>query len=346
MVASSFAAVSSVYADHEEEASPVTRQVMSFADLNGWQSDDLGAALSVFSNTCIDMKAADWAAVCALARSGQVGEPKAFFELFFRPVLVSNDVEPLFTGYYEPELPGSRYPTPRFKYPVYRKPPEVTSGTLWFDRRQIMTTDVAKNRGLEIAWVEDPVDLHFLQIQGSGRLRLQNGQTVRLGYGGSNGRPYRSLGNELVRRGIYDPSQVSAPVIRNWVRRNPIPGMDLLYHNTNYVFFRELPKLDNNSGPLGAMNRSITPMRSVAIDPDYVPLGAPVWLEKDGPGVLQRLMIAQDTGSAVNGPQRADIFFGTGDAAGRAAGRLRDTGRMVVLMPIQRAYAIATEGQS
>ncbi len=193
-------------------------------------------------------------------------------------------------------------------------------------------------RGLEIAWVDDPVDVFFLQIQGSGRIRLTDGSVIRVGYAGANGHEYRSIGQELVRRGVFQPHQVSAQVISNWVKSNPVEGEDLLRHNPSFVFFRVVRKVPAERGPLGAMNRSVTEMRTVAVDPAYVPLGAPVWVEKRGRRAFNRLMIAQDTGSAIKGAQRADIFFGTGDKAGRRAGQVRDPGRMVVLMPIQEAY--------
>ena len=166
---------------------------------------------------------------------------------------------------------------------------------------------------------------------------------MRVGYGGKNGHDYRSIGQELVRRGVYNKHQVSAQVIKNWVRRNPIDGAELLRHNPSFVFFRIVTTLSAEQGPAGAMNRSITAGRSIAVDPKYTPLGAPVWIEKGGNGPINRLMIAQDTGSAIKGPQRADIFFGSGDQAGREAGRLRDPGRLVVLLPIQRAYAMLPE---
>ena len=187
------------------------------------------------------------------------------------------------------------------------------------------------------------MELFFLQIQGSGRIRLPDGDVIRVGYGGSNGHTYRSVGRELVRRGVYEPHQVSAEVIKNWVRRNPEEGRDLLHHNPSYVFFRRIDEVPSEDGPLGAMNRSVTKGRSIAVDPAYTPLGAPVWVEKKGASPLHRLMVAQDTGSAITGPQRGDIFFGTGAVAGRAAGRLRDGGRMAVLLPIQRAYAMRPE---
>jgi len=315
--------------------------ILTFADLDGWAEDDHATALRVFNDTCPDMKDVDWRSLCALAQNSP--GPREFFELFFRPVLISEGRGALFTGYFEPELNGSRRQTGRYRYPVYREPPESRATSVWLPRRDIQTTDVMKNRGLEIAWVDDPVELFFLQIQGSGRIRLTDGSTIRVGYGGSNGHEYRSIGAELVRRGIYDIHQVSAEVIKNWVRRNPAAGADLLMHNPSYVFFRKIDDLRADRGPRGAMNRSITTGRSVAVDPKFVPLGAPVWIEKDGADPMRRLMIAQDTGSAIKGAQRADLFMGTGDEAGRAAGRMKDPGRMLVLMPIQRAYALAPD---
>ena len=311
-------------------------KVLSFQDLEGWEKDDHASALKVFLNTCMDMDQVDYAALCAVAET--IENPRAFFELFFRPVLIEEaGKEALFTGYFEPELDGSLTPTARYRFPVYTKPREAKGQ--WLTREQIETGETMKGRGLEIAWVDDPVELFFLQIQGSGRIRLPSGAHLRVGYGGNNGHKYRSIGQELIRRGIYKSHQVSAQVIQNWVRRNPIDGTALLRHNPSYVFFRKVTRVSPEKGPLGAMNRSITALRSVAVDPKYTLLGAPVWVEKDGAGPMRRLMIAQDTGSAIKGAQRADIFFGTGDTAGKAAGRLRDPGRMYVLMPIQRAYA-------
>ncbi|MCE8539016.1 murein transglycosylase A [Ruegeria pomeroyi] len=325
-------------------AAEITHTVLSFDQLDGWVEDDHAAALSTFLNTCDQFNDPDWRSLCAMAREATPETARGFFELLFRPVLIEDGQDALFTGYFEPELEGARFPSSRYRYPVYKMPPEARASNPWLDRRQILTSGVMDNRGLEIAWVDDPVELFFLQIQGSGRIRLPDGQTLRLGYGGANGHPYRSIGVELVRRGIYSAHQVSAQVIKNWVRRNPEAGTELLYHNPSYVFFRELKHLPSDQGPVGAMNRSVTPLRSIAVDPAYTPLGAPVWVEKNGAGLMRRLMIAQDTGSAIKGAQRADIFFGTGDAAGQAAGTLRDPGRMVVLLPIQRAYALLPDG--
>ncbi|MEX0348319.1 MAG: murein transglycosylase A [Paracoccaceae bacterium] len=321
-----------------------THTVLDFDSLDGWAADDHSAALSVFLNTCGDLNDPDWRTLCALGREQGAAGARSFFELFFRPVLIEDGANPLFTGYFEPELNGARGPGGPYKYPVYKMPPEARGVSQWLHRRDILTSGVMEGRGLEIAWVDDPVELFFLQIQGSGRIRMPDGGTVRVGYGGANGHSYRSVGRELVRQGIFAAHQVSAEVIKRWVRSNPAAGTELLFHNPSYVFFRELKRLPAGVGPLGAMNRSVTAMRSVAVDPGFVPLGAPVWLEKDGADPIRRLMIAQDTGSAIKGAQRADIFFGTGDKAGRAAGKLKDPGRLVVLLPIQRAYALAPDG--
>ena len=311
-----------------------TYQLLQFGDLNGWADDDHQAALDVFLSTCGDMRDPAWTAICDVARQGQ--DARGFFERFFTPVLIDDGQKPLFTGYYEPELRGSMTRGGPYQYPLYRLPDN--SGE--FSRREIEETNAFEGRGLEIVWINDPVDVFFLQVQGSGRVSLDTGGGIRVGYGGANGRDYSSIGLELVRRGVFQSHQVSADVIRNWIRNNGEEGRQLLWANDSYVFFREINEVPAHIGPLGAMNRSVTTMRTVAIDPAFVPLGAPVWIEKNGANPLSRLMVAQDTGSAIKGSQRADIFFGTGDVAGRDAGRIRDDGRLVILMPIQSAYAL------
>jgi len=311
-----------------------TYQLLEFDDLDGWADDDHQAAFDVFLSTCGDMRDPAWEAICSVAKQGQ--EARGFFERFFTPVQIDDGQDALFTGYYEPELRGSLNRGGPYQYPLYRLPPNP--GQL--SRREIEETNAFDGRGLEIAWIDDPVDVFFLQVQGSGRVKLDNGGGIRVGYGGANGREYSSIGLELVRRGVYDAHQVSADVIRNWVRNNGEEGLQLLWTNESYVFFREVNEVPADMGPLGAMNRSVTPMRTVAIDPAFIPYGAPVWMEKQGANPLNRLMVAQDTGSAIRGAQRADIFFGTGVIAGRDAGRTKDGGRLVVLMPIQSAYAL------
>jgi membrane-bound lytic murein transglycosylase A len=326
-------------------AGPAPAQMLTFEELEGWRDDDHRGALTAFRETCSLLKDPDWVPLCRLAADAgdSADEARGFFELLFRPVVIGAPPA-LFTGYYEPELAGSPVRTPRFAYPIYRRPPELKDGVLWHSRQDIEQRGLLRGRGLEIAWLDDPVEAYFLQIQGSGRVRMPDGRVIRVGYAGQNGQPYRSIGQELVRRGVYTLDQVSAQVIRAWVRRNGAAGQALLYSNPSYVFFRKIADLPADKGPIGAMGRSIATLRSVAIDPRYTPLGAPVWIEKDGAEPMRRLMVAQDTGGAIKGPQRADIFFGTGPAAGDAAGTIKDGGRMVVLLPIDRAYAMLPEG--
>ena len=183
------------------------------------------------------------------------------------------------------------------------------------------------------------MEAFFLQIQGSGRIRMPDGTVMRLGFAAKNNHPYRSIGAELVRRGTMQAHEVSAQRIKAWVRANPGQGQQLLRHNPSFVFFRKLTDLPAERGPVGAMGRSVTALRSLAVDPQHVPLGAPVWIEKEGQAPLRRLMIAQDTGTAIRGAQRADIFYGTGAEAGEAAGRIRDAGRMITLLPVEQLMA-------
>ena len=316
--------------------------MLDWSDLVGWDDDDHLAALEVFNETCPDLADREWASLCAVSQEQESAQ--TFFELFFLPVLIEDGNPALFTGYYEPELRGSKTPNGVYRYPIYSKPPEVVPGQLWRTREEIEQLGLLRNRNLEIAWLDDPVDRFFLHIQGSGRIKLTDGTSIRVGYGGRNGHDYRSVGEEMVRRGLYQRHQVSAATIRGWVRRNPDEGQRLLQHNPSYIFFREVSEVPAEKGPLGAMNRSITALRSIAVDPEFTPLGAPVWIEKLGNDPLNRLMIAQDTGSAIKGAQRADVFFGSGYEAGKQAGRVRDPGRMITLLPIATALAKSTGG--
>ena len=313
-------------------------RILAFDDLEGWAEDDHAAALSAFLVSCDGLEGPDWPALCSLAKSLPGGAARGFFEAAFRPVIAGAGRPALLTGYYEPELRGSRRRTARYRHPLHARPPEGHRAR-GLTRRQIEETGAL--RGHEIAWVEDPVEALFLGVQGSGRVRLAEGGTLRLGFGGANGHPRRSVGQEMIRRGILEPTGASAAAIRAWVSAHPSAGRELLRHDPSYVFFREVKGLSDESGPLGAMLRPLTAGRSVAVDPAFVPLGAPVWVEKGGAEPMRRLMVAQDTGSAIRGAQRADLFFGTGGEAGRRAGRVRDRGRIVTLLPIRMAHALA-----
>ncbi len=325
-------------------ALPASAEILDFEALDGWYDDNHVEALTTFLRTCDLIDQPDWRPICAVAADVPLDDASArsFFELFFKPVVIGQPPA-LFTGYFEPELEGSLTRTGRFQYPLYRRPPELSDGSVFHSREAIENGAIA-GRGLELAWLDDPVDLYFLQVQGSGRIRMTDGSVVRVGYAGANGHAYRSIGQEMVRRGSHSMDQVSAPEIAAWVRNNPTEGRDLLYTNPSYVFFRKISTLSAEDGPIGAMGRSISTLRSIAIDPKFTPLGAPVWIEKDGSRPIRSLMIAQDTGGAIKGMQRADIFFGTGADAGDTAGRIKDAGRMVLLLPIDRAFAMLEDG--
>lgn len=314
--------------------------LLSFEDLDGWSEDVHADALGAFLETCRDLDDPEWVPVCSVA--GSTKDARGFFEALFLPVRVTDGEEALFTGYFEPEIRAARSRGGAYQYPIYAVPPELPRGRKWLTRAQIDTGALA-GRGLEIAYAADPVDLFFLQVQGSGRLRLPDGAVMRIGFAAKNGHEYRSVGRELVRQGHLPQNRVSAQAIRSWVRANGDAGRRALHHNPSFVFFRVIDHVPPEKGPLGAMNRSITAGRTIAVDPVYTPLGAPVWVEKDGRKPLRRLMIAQDTGSAIKGAQRADVFYGTGADAGAEAGRIRDPGQMIVLLPVEMALRLTRE---
>nr|WP_325252594.1 MltA domain-containing protein [Amylibacter sp.] len=333
----------------------MTVKAVSFADLPGWETDDHAAALAVFVQSCDKIRensqtrAQDWAEVCAFARRESYAKntPKAtaraFFELFFQPVLIEDGAPTLFTGYYEPEIIGSRFRAGKFQYPLYKRPREMKLGSPWKTRAEIESGALA-GRNLELAWLADPVENFFLHVQGSGRIKLNEGGSMRVGFDGKNGQPYRSIGKEMVRLGILSAHKASAGRIKAWVRKNPNDGRRILQHNPSFVFFRELAGLDPDAGPPGAMGVSVSTGRTIAVDDDYTPLGAPVWIDKRGRDPIRRLMVAQDVGSAIKGAQRADVYYGSGAEAGRIAGRIKDAGRMYTLLPHASVKRLLPEG--
>ena len=321
-------------------AAETTARVLEWSELDGWEDADPAGALPAFRETCPDMDRADWGPLCALAFDIPDGAARGYFEALFRPVLIEDGAAPLFTGYFEPEVDGALARGGRYQHPIYRRPDDLPRGGPSLTRAEIAAGALA-GQGHEIAWLDDPVEAFFLQLQGSGRVRLPDGGVIRVGFGGDNGHARRSIGAEMVRRGLVESGRASAAVIRSWVRLNPEEGQALLNHDPSYAFFREVGEVPPEAGPLGAMNRSIAAGRTVAVDPSIVPLGAPVWIETDGAEPLRRLMVAQDTGSAIRGAQRADVFMGTGREAGRLAGRMRDGGRMTVILPNRMAWALA-----
>lgn len=335
---------------------PMRLQQVGFADLNGWSQDDHSAALSTFRVTCAGAAAraarsplgggeSDWAPLCRLAQRWSDAAARDFFETHFAPVIIDPTAQALVTGYFEPELAARRRPEGAFQTPIHRAPPEMevragvygAAGPNGFEplpTRAEIAAGALAGRGLEIAYLDDPVDAFFLQIQGSGRLVFPSGQIVRVGFAGRNGHTYASVGQEMIRRGWATPDTASAGRIRAFYAADPVRGQALLNANASYVFFEERPALGPDEGPIGAMGRPLTAGRSIAVDPEHTPLGAPVWLETNSVrGPLRRLTIAQDTGAAIKGAQRVDFFWGSGDDAGDAAGRMRNPGRVVTLLP-------------
>lgn len=334
-----------------------------WTELPGWRDDDPAAAWDALLASCGPLKTQEaWRAVCSAALGTARPDrerARRFFELNFIPYqLLQPDggVEGLATGYYEPLLHGSRKPTARYRYPVYGPPDDLISIDLpafgvesresrlrarldgkrvvpYFDRAQI-ESGAAPLRGREIAWVDDPVELFFLQIQGSGRLELDGGGVLRVGFADHNGQPYRSIGRLLIDRGELPAERASMQGIKAWAQQNPDKLREVLDYNPRYIFFRELPA--GIGGPLGALGVPLSARRSIAVDPRFVPLGAPVFLATTWPlsnKPLNQLMLAQDTGSAIRGAVRADFFWGYGDDAAREAGRMKQTLRLWVLLP-------------
>jgi len=321
-------------------------QITRFDDLLGWQGGDQKAALAAFVKSCQDISAKPWGPLCKLAETGP--DARSFFQMFFLPVVVRPDKTALFTGYFEPVLKGSLYRVGHFKYPIYMKPKNLTPGDPKLTRKAI-DAGALEHKGLEIAYVDNPVEAYYLHVQGSGRIDLTNGNQIQVGYAGENGQAYRSAARELVRKGEIPAEEASIQGLKNWFRKNPKKGMEALDYNPSYVFFRRLSimpgrKDSGRDGPLGALERPLTAGRSIAVDPKYTQMGAPVWIEMGGQNSIRRLVVAQDVGAAIKGPQRADIFYGTGDEAGRRAGRIRNQGRMVVLLPIPIAERLVAGG--
>lgn len=300
-----------------------------FRALPGWERDDHAAARAAFFVTA-DLLGADWAEAVA----DRQGPDRGFFERHFTPVEIGMPPA-LLTGYYEPELPAAPFPTDRFTVPLLALPPDL--GPIGPTRAAI--TGLGLFHDHAIAWVEDPLEAFLAQVQGSVRLRLIEGGVLRLGFAGRNGHGYRSIGQELIRRGEIAPAAISAGTIRAWCAAHPGQVFDLLAENPSYVFFRILD-LAADSGPLGAMGRPVSPGRSLAVDPDQIPLGAPVWVAGAG---LDRLCTAQDTGSAIRGAQRGDLFCGWGQAAGEQAGAMKDAAHLVTLLPHRLAQRLLAE---
>ena len=317
-------------------------------------------------------RVADWRGVCAAAaraedavRAEGAARARTFFESHFDAYEVRNNAEAegLFTGYYEPELRGALRADSRYAVPLYRRPPDlvtvdlglfrpefageriagrVSEGTLQpYASRAEIDEGALADRGLELVWVDDPVDAFFLHIQGSGRIAFEDGTTRRIAHADGNGHAYFAIGRTLVERGAMSAEEVSMPTIRAWLQANPDRAHAVMHENPSYIFFRWLEEDRAAEGPVGAQGVALTAGRSLAVDRRFVPLTAPLWLETGVPGPepagedrrIRRLMVAQDTGSAIRGPVRGDVFWGTGADAGAIAGRMKHAGRYWLLLP-------------
>lgn len=339
-------------------------QKSSWDAVPAWSSDDHAAAWPALRQSCSTLRnRAEWRDVCtradSLGTSPSRQQVKQFFEQNFTPwqaVNADGNRSGLVTGYFEPLIQGSRNPSPVHRWPIHAPPSDMITVDLgdqqpdlrhmrlrgrlveqrlvpYWSRAEIMKMEDALPANV-LFWAADPIDLFFLQVQGSGQIQLDDGTRARIGYADQNGHPYNSIGRWLVDRGELPLNRASMQGIRQWANENPTRLNELLGANPSYVFFRELPA--SNDGPLGALGVPLTSGRSIAIDPRFIPLGAPVFLDTTHPlsdTPLQRLMVAQDTGGAIKGAVRADFYWGPGQEAGEQAGRMRQQGRMWVLLP-------------
>jgi membrane-bound lytic murein transglycosylase A len=344
-----------------------------YSALPGWQADQFSQSLVPLQKSCARLmkkdkdadigsfagKAADWQAVCekmSLLLLGTDAEAKTFFEDNFTPYQVFGDQggEGLFTGYYEPQLKGSREKKAPYLTPLYGRPADLVTVNLgdfredlkgetimgrvkgenlvpYYDRSEIEGGALDANKD-EIIWVDHPVDAFFLHIQGSGQVVLENGDVVHVGYAAQNGHPYLAIGKAMLEKGYLQKDNVSMQSIRAWLEANPDKAAEVMNLNRSYVFFRTL----KGEGPLGAEGVALTPGRSMAVDRKKIPYGLPVFIDAaapEGEGRLQRLMVAQDTGGAIRGAVRGDFFWGAGSDAAHQAGIMKSKGEMYVLLP-------------
>ncbi|MEE8482168.1 MAG: murein transglycosylase A [Acidiferrobacterales bacterium] len=341
---------------------------VAWSEVAGWAEDNHAEAWPALQQSCsrLAKRGATWRELCLEVKLLDFPDnetARAFFETRFvaRPLVTqSGSTEGLITGYYEPLLQGCRTRTTAYRYAVYKRPADllvVDIGSLYeelkgkrvrgrlkgryvvpyFSRKEI---DNGNNplKGNEIAWVKDPVGLFFLHIQGSGRIRFQDGSDIAVGYSDQNGHPYYAIGRRLIEKGAIKEEDVSMQSIREWLRSNPDDAVELLNRNPSYVFFTIRDK--EQSAPIGTLGVPLTPERSIAVDRRVVRLGLPVWLnttlpsdgdEKEIP--YRRLVFAQDTGGAIHGTVRADLFWGNGSRAEDNAGRMRQPGSLMVLVP-------------
>jgi peptidoglycan lytic transglycosylase A len=339
---------------------------LTFAELDGWQKDDTATAFATFMKSCgailqgskSERRARPlFAGLYNACEHGKaLNDPdgaaaRKFFEANFKPVRVLppmhtygfyTGADGFFTGYYEQEVAGSRFPSDEYKVPLYRPPARLIGRRSkvfsQYDRKEIVGGAIA-GKGLEICWVKDPISAFFAEIQGSTRVKLDDGRLLRLNYIASNGKPYTPVGKILIEEGVYSPQEMTMDKIRQYMEEHPNKGAALRMKDRSYVFFSETP-LGAKDECIGAQGVPLTPWRSVAVDNRLHIYGMPIWVDAKFPinGVapvdpFQHLMVAQDTGAAIRGPARADIYFGHGEDATHIAGRIKQFGKFVMLVP-------------
>lgn len=365
--------------DSAMTAPAISSEAVTFADVPGWRDDDHLAAWKAFLGSCgvaIKSKSSEPASqllaeVCEIAElTAQTGAPQTregarrYFETYFRPHQVKAQralEDGLLTGYYEPLIKGSRHPDSEYSVPVYRRPSDLVNvvaesergaksaslthlrqtdkGLEPFPKRAEIENGVLAGQGLELLYLQDPIDMFFMHVQGSGRIELPDGEKIRITYDGKNGHPYTSIGRVLVDAGEFSPGAVTLQSLKKWLRADAKRAQSVMWKNESYIFFRELEG-DEARGAMGVNNITLRPGRSLAVDTTYHAIGTPIFVSsptlkhayKSSSG-FNRLMIGQDVGSAIKGPERGDIYFGSGDAAGRLAGQTKHAGKFFVLLP-------------
>ena len=329
------------------KTSHVSYTKSSYSQLRNWSKDDHAKALATYVKSCARSKKIDtaevfaslpkdkikqeWNKVCLIAKKSK--NPRAFFENNFTPYLVSNKNKErgLFTGYYEVEIEGSIEKTKKHSHPIYLHSKHSKNS------RADIEKGVLKGKNLEIAYTNDKARLFFMHIQGSGKIKIADGSYIKLGYAGQNGYPYYAIGSYLTQNNLIDKNTASAESIIKWINDNPNKAAKVMHLNPSYVFFKKRKELH----PVGAMGVEVTPMRTLAVDRKYIPLGAPLWLETTYPKVRQsklekpfdRIMIAQDVGGAIKGAVRGDVFFGSDKQAELYAWYMKNMGRYFILVP-------------
>ena len=331
-------------------------QQVDYEEVPGWEKDDHSKALLSFLNSCEkfasmgnsrsigaqigDIRVADFRDVCDIGgaiKGMSSKQAKNFFENWFAPFKVSSkggNSNGLFTGYYEPEIRGSKVKTDTYKYPVYAKPKD--SGSSSYSRREIEEGALADKK-LELLYVEDKVDLFFLHVQGSGRVILPDGATVKITYDGKNNQPYTSIGNYIIENNLIKEGGTSYDKIKLWLKNNPEKANEVMNVNASYIFF----KITDKEYVVGAQGTPLIAERSLAVDNDIMPYGFPIWVntkiknkENTGYSSYQKLLVTQDAGSAIKGVVRGDIFFGRGSGAEKMAASMNSLGNYYIFLPI------------